>query len=406
MRRVVKEYRYEVGETRMSEECVQYLDQLIIDWKRRQEDQLRQAREEARDVQRRKKRAKKHESHHQRSGTARQEDYTPETSGSSRSRSLGEENDVSDGEDEADDDMQLSSEAEGQVGDASVNSTGTAKVARYEVEALTVAEAVARSAQEMIDGLFTPGKSMSDYVPPWTAAGPPMGLHDDVGGGSVPPSPAKGEGLLNSREMLPFALPSRRGALIVTPGDAFGFGRGHFTGTGTPSVRSVNGDVSSGNSSAASSRRSSISAPVAGEDVEMDSDTSSRTDASGVSRTSSLFPQGKGFAAGGYWSPVPLLPDGMLDRIDAMLTAAAALAPAADKETNILLAQHASDEHLPVGADVGLPRASRIVIPPRDGSMSQPQVDEFGRLTVGMEEEDVKTPGPQRRDALKASMFG
>ncbi|ETS63602.1 hypothetical protein PaG_01901 [Moesziomyces aphidis] len=406
MRRVVKEYRYEVGETRMSEECVQYLDQLIIDWKRRQEDQLRQAREEARDVQRRKKRAKKHESHHQRSGTARQEDYTPETSGSSRSRSLGEENDVSDGEDEADDDMQLSSEAEGQVGDASVNSTGTAKVARDEVEALTVAEAVARSAQEMIDGLFTPGKSMSDYVPPWTAAGPPMGLHDDVGGGSVPPSPAKGEGLLNSREMLPFALPSRRGALIVTPGDAFGFGRGHFTGTGTPSVRSVNGDVSSGNSSAASSRRSSISAPVAGEDVEMDSDTSSRTDASGVSRTSSLFPQGKGFAAGGYWSPVPLLPDGMLDRIDAMLTAAAALAPAADKETNILLAQHASDEHLPVGADVGLPRASRIVIPPRDGSMSQPQVDEFGRLTVGMEEEDVKTPGPQRRDTLKASMFG
>ena len=60
MRRVVKEYRYEVGETRMSEECVQYLDQLIIDWKRRQEDQLRQAREEARDVQRRKKRATTH----------------------------------------------------------------------------------------------------------------------------------------------------------------------------------------------------------------------------------------------------------------------------------------------------------------------------------------------------------
>ena len=138
----------------------------------------------------------------------------------------------------------------------------------------------------------------------------------------------------------------------------------------------------------------------------MASTTSSHTDASAASRASSLFPQGKGFAAGGYWSPVPLLPDGLLDRIDAMLHAAAALLPAAygDRSRNILLAEHASDEHLPrntstTHADArasvptgsaggGLPRSSRIVIPPRDNSMLQTSAsptklaaatDEFGR---------------------------
>ena len=34
MRRAVKDYRYEIGESRMSEECAQYLAQLQKDWER------------------------------------------------------------------------------------------------------------------------------------------------------------------------------------------------------------------------------------------------------------------------------------------------------------------------------------------------------------------------------------
>ncbi len=34
MRRAVKDYRYEVGESRMDEECAQYLTQLQKDWER------------------------------------------------------------------------------------------------------------------------------------------------------------------------------------------------------------------------------------------------------------------------------------------------------------------------------------------------------------------------------------
>lgn len=471
MKRVVKDYRYEVGETRMSEECLQYLDQLILDWKRRQEDQIRQAKEEARAVQQRKKKVKKQSSHHQRSGTAKQEDYTtdaPKTL-SLDQELLDEEEDDSDGDGEH---LAPADAIDGQA-DASINSNGTAKLtSAHDDGLLTVAEATARSAQAMIDGLFAPGKGMTDYVPPWTASGPPLGLHDDGASGSVagsvPPSPAKEDGLLNSREMLPFALPSRRNALIVTPGDAFGFGRGHFTGTGTPSVRSVNGDSSSSNpGSAASSRRSSIASSsslrhplsenegddtaglVTGnsmvQDEELASETSSHTDASNVSRASSLFPSGQGFAAGGYWSPVPLLPDGMLDRIDAMLKAAAALLPTqGDRSRNILLADHASDEHLPLnfasptldGGDFsvggGMPKSSRIIIPRREDSILQSpkkeaiarlpgstgdtswDADEFGtrmQLSLpqgfnGESEEDVKTPGPYRKDTLKASLFG
>lgn len=35
MRRAVRDYRYEVSEPRMDEECVQYLVQLQKDWERR-----------------------------------------------------------------------------------------------------------------------------------------------------------------------------------------------------------------------------------------------------------------------------------------------------------------------------------------------------------------------------------
>ncbi|EST09973.2 Ankyrin repeat-containing domain protein [Kalmanozyma brasiliensis GHG001] len=443
MRRVVRDYRYGVGETRMSEECLQYLDQLIIDWKRRQDEQLRQVKEEARLVQERKKRMKKQTSQHQKSGTARQEDYRSE------SRLLGLQKEEEDGDDDDDDDddevMAPADGLDGQMGDASMNSNGTARLAHTE-EPLTVAEATACSAQAMIDELFMPGKSMSDYVPPWTAAGPPLGLYDETGGvpGSAPSTPSKGDGLLNSREMLPFALPSRRNALIVTPGDAFGFGRGHFTGTGMPSVRSVNGDSSSSNGgSAASSRRSSIAsssslrhatsidgdttleqAPRREEDTDLTSDTSSHTDASTTSRTSTLFPTGKGLLAGGYWSPVPLLPDNLLERIDALLKAAAALLPR-DRSRNILLADHLSDEHLPLPPS-SPPRPTGPVIPPREESILQsPKKESLAFIrpsdsdVVGLklslpsrrvfdedeEGEDMMTPGPNRQTTLKGSPF-
>jgi hypothetical protein len=35
MRRAVRDYKYEVNETRMTEECIQYLTQLQKDWERR-----------------------------------------------------------------------------------------------------------------------------------------------------------------------------------------------------------------------------------------------------------------------------------------------------------------------------------------------------------------------------------
>lgn len=34
MRRAVKDYKYEVGENRMPDECIQYLGQLQKDWER------------------------------------------------------------------------------------------------------------------------------------------------------------------------------------------------------------------------------------------------------------------------------------------------------------------------------------------------------------------------------------
>lgn len=427
MRRVVREYRYEVGEGRMSEECVQYLDQLILDWRRRQEHQLQQVIEEERRMQLKKRKEKKQSSGHQRDGTAKQEHY---------SQSLDDEND--DAEESSDEDEEV---ADGEQAETSINSTGTAKLAPSPGESLTVAERTARDAQAMIDSLFAPGKSMSDYVPPWTASGPPLGLHEE-GTSSAPSSPAKGDGLLNSREMLPFALPTKRNALIVTPGDAFGFGRGHFTGTGTPSVRSsVNGDNTSSNpSSTSSSRRSSIASLPSDDDnaeAEVKSETNSvASDLSAVSRTSSLFPQGKGFAAGGYWSPVPLLPDGMLDRIDAMLRATAALMPppAERAPRNILTAEHAevpprSSSTFFADPEEGgnLPRSSRIVIPPREMSILESPTKSIREAGLGLldewgnprklnlpeydpnaqdaDGEDVKTPGPYRQSTLKASLF-
>lgn len=347
LRKAVKDYRYEVGETKMSAECLQYLDQLIIDWKRRQDDQLRQLREETLAIQRRKKKFKKAASNHHRSGTATQKGQTPD----SRSPSPEDSDD--------DENMGLSGNLKA---DTSLTSNASADTAVLPdgKEPLTPAEQITHSAQAMIDGLFAPGKSIADYVPPWTAAGPPLALHEDA---SVSPA-AKNEGLLNSRDMLPFALPKNRNALIVTPGDSFGFGRGHFTGTGTPSLRSVNGDDSGSEvPSQASSRRSSVvslspsdspssASQTGGKDDGEDDGASvggrsDHSDFSAASRTSSLFPQGKGLAAGAYWNPVPLLPDGMLDKINTLMRNVATLMPLEKKSRNIVHADIAPDSELP-----------------------------------------------------------
>ncbi|EPQ28830.1 uncharacterized protein PFL1_03633 [Pseudozyma flocculosa PF-1] len=372
MRKAVKDYRYEVGETRMSEECVQYLDQLIIDWKRRQEDQARQQAIEERAIQRRRKQATQQQqsgldpkpiSHHHRSGTATQDGYTPDSRSPSPS-SLGDGDDSGfRGAAYSDDPQDLAMDVDGDAaqasgdrsrgsvydaGDASVSTIATAGPS----EPLTVAEATAQSAQQAIDGLFAPGKSMADYVPPWTAAGAPLGINGRSLSTSVPETVTE---MLNSRDMLPFALPSRPDAMVVTPGDAFGFGRGHFTGTGTPSLRSAagseSGSVRSSQSSAASSRRgsrptspdavSSIDADVTADAESVVSGASNSTAMSNASR-SSLFPQGKGFAAGGSWSPVPLLADPLLDEIYEIMRRVAMLgewsSSSADPEVSVTMA--------------------------------------------------------------------
>ncbi|PWZ02666.1 hypothetical protein BCV70DRAFT_196909 [Testicularia cyperi] len=423
LRKAVKDYRYEVSEPRMSEECLQYLDQLIIDWKRRQEDQLRQVREEAYAVHQKKKKFKKAASAHSRSGTATQRGYDDGSHtadiDANRSSSSSDEEDDKDDVFRADDmDVDGLGRSDPTSNDTSLNSVASGDTAKVKLglskaaeEPLTVAERVARAAQDTIDGLFQPGKSMADYVPPWTASGAPMGLHEGGGSTSAPPTPSKHEELLNSREMLPFALPRKRSALIVTPGDAFGFGRGHFTGTGSPSVRSVNGDASEASSSAASSRRSSIGgasrpgSPTSASqgarssqsafrdagDVQSatnsdgDNDSasvsgaSSLTDASGVSRASSLFPQGKGFAAGGYWSPVPLLADGMLEKVDQLMRNVAILTPSDRASRNILQAEKVTT---PVSPNFPIP------IPLRDSSSST-AVNDLGQTGP---EEDQSQP--------------
>ncbi|PWN49709.1 hypothetical protein IE53DRAFT_369537 [Violaceomyces palustris] len=334
MRKAVRDYRYEVGESRMSEECVQYLDQLIKDWQRRQKELLENREEQERTIQERKKlHAAKSGigSSHHRSGTATQDGCTPDSRSPSPS---------SDGNGEA---LIVNEpdEISGRDIDASFATSKTAEAN----EPLSLAEATALSAQRAIDNLFLPGKGMSDYVPPWTAAGAPLGLSGEisaatgVSSSSSADNPQIGE-LLNSRDMLPFALPTKADALIVSPGDSFGFGRGHFTGTGAPSLKSVRADSPGPFGPGATSSFDVGSRPESpsvsngvpddrtssaggGPDADFDdqgsvSEASARTGASNTSR-SSLFPTGKGFAAGASWSPVPVLPDGLLDKIDELM---------------------------------------------------------------------------------------
>lgn len=324
MRRAVHDYRYEVGEGRMSAECIQYLEQLQKDWERRRVDlsisMVEREREHELEVRRHEASRhgvnagkKKGQSAHHRSGTATQDGSTPDSRSPSPS------------EDEQENDQHPRDGDWDQ--DTSVESAATAGAA--EEGPGSAVDAAARAAQGSIDALFEAGRSMADYIPPWTAAGGPPGVHGEVAAPAGPVGASEtplGE-LLNSRDMLPFALPSRTEALVVSPGDAFGFGRGHFTGTGTPSLKSVRAPSPSpfgGASPTFGSRASSPASGSEGGDNASDdgagsvSGASSRTGASAASR-SSLFPDGHGFAAGASWQPVPVLPEGLLEGIDKLM---------------------------------------------------------------------------------------
>jgi len=354
MQKAVKDYRYEVGETRMTEECVQYLEQLQKDWERRSKDleetarQAEQRREARARLEQQGVRTRLHSpSHHKddrmtdgskmrsrsvspmmrsgssprlhrhhRTGTATQDGNTID----SRSPSPP----CRDSEDENDINISRSK---------SIESSSTI----FDEDDLSPAEKIAHNAQKAIDSLFEPGRSMNDYVPPWTAAGAPPGPSGEVIAPCGPSGPAEmviGESL-HSREMLPFALPTKPEALVVTPGDAFGFGRGHFTGTGSPALKHVRaaagafvppgqeggdsafslGPGSEGRQRERTFEQDRNANGDGADSASVTSGTSSSALTNGSSRSScsSLYPMGKGFAAGGAWEPVPILPDGFLE---------------------------------------------------------------------------------------------
>lgn len=354
MRKAVRDYRYEVGEGRMSEECLQYLDQFQVDWGRSQEALLeaqeeerarreleamrreilrqdREAAEDARaaaadaststdaitprvengprlgddldDVQRKK-------SQHHRSGTATQDGPTPDSRSPSPS-SMGQS-----------EDKNAANESFATDTSGTVAEQGRKNSVQMDFDEKTP-EGQALAAQSAIDSLFLPGRSMSDYTPP-------------IAPEASKEAPISQQDSLVSSVMLPFALPSRVEALVVSPGDAFGFGRGHFTGTGTAALRQMRPanalmqSRSAAGSSAAGSHSGSPFPPGTPRMSEIDLDMSYSDDGgdaqsrtSGLSAastntsstTSNVFASGKGFAAGGYWQPVPLLSDETFERI-------------------------------------------------------------------------------------------
>lgn len=395
LRRVVRDYRYEVNEPRMNAECVQYLDQLLHDWERRQALERGRREEEAiaaaaareRSKQAKVSAAAEQRSRHGRSGTATQDD--PD--------GWMDEDDVR----SEDGDVSMTPEDERAPLDSPLalgdESTATARASLkddVDDDDDTTSAAVAKSSQRAIDSLFLPGRSMMDYVPPTLPPPPPSASLADME-------------RLSSRDMLPFALPSTAADLVVSPGDAFGFGRGHFMGTGTPSLKNMRADSlmvedatqalgpafdsdaesvsASASASASPTKRqagqalagrhaSELRAALAEAETETETKTeearrkggvdgsdgaaavrmrastlvepfqamsvsrprhlppplsssSSSSSASGASTSHSrasssaslLFPQGKGLAAGAAWQPVPLLADGTLDVLAAVM---------------------------------------------------------------------------------------
>jgi hypothetical protein len=84
----------------------------------------------------------------------------------------------------------------------------------------------------------------------------------------------------------------------------------------SPSLSLVNGDDGRSTTGSDEMERGSVASGA----------SSARSGLSAASR-SSLFAQGKGIGAGAYWQPVPLLPEGLLDRIDRVARLSAAARP-------------------------------------------------------------------------------
>lgn len=286
----IKNYRYEVGETRINPDCLAYLDQLQADWEKRQEQELLQESGKG----------------HSRGGTATQRHPN------GRHQEEVEDEDSAPSDDLDDEQLPLDDTT------ISNNSQQTTKITlmsqKQEQQQQKKIDQKAKATQKAIDRLFETGQSMINYVPPASL--------------SIERGEGKMDILLNSRDMLPFALPSQAHTLIISPGDAFGFGRGHFMGTGTPSLKSFRSEGLLGSALQNNhSRRGSLtgSSPTIGSSKASSSEASSRCSSriSQVSGTSSnnsqLYPQGKGLAAGSFWQPVPILPEETLDEIQALM---------------------------------------------------------------------------------------
>ena len=292
LKRVVKDYRHEVGESKIHPDCMAYLDQLQADWEKRQQQEADEG----------------PVSGHARSGTATQS----HPNGRSENGKQEQEQEAEEGpdsvgfrgrdDDEDDDDGYPARPGRDDTADTmdsgkTAMGPGVAREQRYK-DSVT-----AKATQRLIDVLFEAGQSMTSYVPPPS---------------TTPQSPFSV--LLNSRDMLPFALPSHAEALIVSPGDAFGFGRGHFMGTGTPSLKSFRNESLLGARGPGAVAGSAPGSPAM--TASASSETSSRASQASGSQTSHLYPQGKGLAAGAYWQPVPLLPEETLEEIQAVMRTA------------------------------------------------------------------------------------
>lgn len=125
--------------------------------------------------------------------------------------------------------------------------------------------------------------------------------------------------------------------------------------------------------------------------------SSVRTGLSTASR-SSLFATGKGIAAGAYWQPVPLLPDGLLSHIDAITAQAAAERPVLDRRTSIVTALASPLTPNFAQGPLALPVMSEE--PPRSPATSKSRAqmygyDESDSSDAEADESEEGTPGPE-----------
>lgn len=205
---------------------------------------------------------------------------------------------------------------------------------------LSEEEQAVREAQLMVDSLFEPGSTIEDFRPAWTALGRPgpagemvakprslavlQAIAANAPSGTTTDSSVAAL-LLNSREMLPFVLPSSPDTLAVTPGDALGLGVGHFTGTGlglssTPLTNGTNGTNGAHGATSVATAGAKASSRPSSTIISVDEDSELASVVSGASSTAasaSVFLQpGQGFGSGATWRPIPHLPEGMLEKID------------------------------------------------------------------------------------------